>query len=84
MDPQTEPDFQRALDPFADTQMFPMHWDLSELPPAPKTEAIQPAQMAAPTHSDDHGLEPGAFDDWHLGEYFDRRLSRHRLGCPAY
>jgi hypothetical protein len=63
---QIETKFDRDLDPFADTRTFPRNWDLSDMPQLPESQADSPGSQADGQAMIDHGLEPGAIDEWHL------------------
>lgn len=82
---QTEIKFDRDLDPYAETGFYPGRWDLSEMPELPENRADD----QEPWRDDesppvDHGLAPGAMDEWHLASYFEERPTRHRRGWSAY
>jgi hypothetical protein len=82
---QTETKFDRDLDPFAEHRIFPGYWDLTDMPDLPEN----PDDWALPQDSEtgfavDHGLAPGAMDEWHLAAYFDEHLGRKRRGWSAY
>ena len=82
---QIETNFRRGLDPFADTRTFPGEWDLSDMPPLPENQADgSENQDESDSLTIDHGLEPGAMDEWHLAAYFDEHIARKRRGWSAY
>jgi len=82
---QTETSFDRDLDPYAETRIYPGSWDLSDLPE--KLERVE-AEMLTGEESErmliDHGLPPGAMDEWHLAAYFEEHPARYRRGWSAY
>ncbi len=82
---QTETKFDRDLDPYADQRIFPGQWDLSDMPAmtdSPEDPGLFPEEDD--WDIPDHGLAPGAMDEWHLAAYFDDHPARHRRDWSAY
>jgi hypothetical protein len=83
---QTETKFDRDLDPYDETRIFPGYWDLSDMPDLPEIQEMESLAQDEDGSSqvEDHGLAPGAMDEWHLAAYFDEYLARKRRGWSAY
>jgi hypothetical protein len=96
---QIETKFDRDLDPYAETRIFPGDWDLSDLPQLPESQAGSSESLAEDgSITIDPGLEPGAMDEWHLAmdewhlamdewhlaAYFEEHVARKRRGWSAY
>ena len=82
---QTEVKFDRDLDPYAETGIYPGYWDLSDIPELPENlENGLEASQGEESTPIDHGLAPGAMDEWHLAAYFEEHPTRHRRGWSAY
>lgn len=82
---QTETKFDRDLDPFAEHRIFPGYWDLTDMPDLPENLEAEAFTADAEAGSPiDHGLAPGAMDEWHLAAYFDEYLALKRRGWSAY